>query len=308
MMERIVKQPSAILTSDWHLREDTPICRTDNYWDVMWKKVDFISDLQKKYNCPVLHGGDLFDKSRPSLNLVRETMLHIPNQFYTIYGQHDLVNHSLSLTDKCGIKVMETAKKLQVLDDMHYFNDHLYVSGIHWGQEPKEDPQTDVIFRKEHQIKKVLVWHKMVWQKTKPYPTCVDPPASTILKQYKECHLILTGDNHKTFVEEYEGRLLVNPGSMMRMDADQADHKPCVFLWYAEDNSVQQVFLPIEEGVVSREHLVVKQERDSRIDAFISKLNDKYEVSLSFENNLEQFFKTNDIDKEVKQIIYTNLE
>jgi DNA repair exonuclease SbcCD nuclease subunit len=299
-MERIVKQPLAILTSDWHLREDTPICRTDSYWDVMWRKVDFISDLQKKYNCPVLHGGDLFDKSRPSLNLVRETMLHIPNKFYTVYGQHDLVNHSLSLTDKCGIKVLETAKKLQVLGDMHYFNDHLYVSGFHWGQEPTKSSI-------EIDGKNILVWHKMVWQGVKPYPTCVDPPASAILKKYPWADCILTGDNHKTFVEHYEGRVLVNPGSMMRMDADQVDHKPCVFLWYS-DNTVQQVFLPIEEGVVSRSHLEQKEERDGRIDSFIAKLNSGYQTTLSFEDNLTTFFKVNNTEKDIQDIIYVSIE
>jgi predicted phosphodiesterase len=171
----------------------------------------------------------------------------------------------------------------------------------HFGQEPTE-PSFVVKNRN------ILVWHKMVWQGKKPYPTCTDEPASTILKKYPEYDLIVTGDNHKTFVEHYEGRVLVNPGSLMRMDADQVDHKPCVFLWFAESNTVQQVFLPIEEGVVSREHLIVKEERDSRIEAFVSKLNDNYEMSLSFEQNLEEFMKVNKVDEEVKKIIYQVIE
>jgi DNA repair exonuclease SbcCD nuclease subunit len=308
-MERIGKQPSALLTSDWHLREDTPICRTDSYWNSMWKKVDFISNLQKKWNIPVLHGGDLFDKARPSLNLVRETMLHIPDEFYTVYGQHDLVNHSLDLTNKCGIDVLSVAKKLHVLGTISYCNDNnLVVDGFHWGQEPKDTVQAIEIFKQTSPLmKKILVWHQMVWQGKKPYPTCTDAPASSVIKKYPY-DLLLFGDNHKTFVEQYEGRLLINPGSLMRMDADQIDHKPCVFLWYASDNTVQQVFLPIEEGVISREHLDVKEERDNRITAFVEKLSDNYSVSLSFEENLSEFMKVNNVEKSVREIIYKSIE
>ena len=111
------KKADAILTSDWHLREDTPICRTDNYWEVQWKKVDYISKLQKQYNCLVLHAGDLFDHWKPSPRLLREIILHIPDTFFTVYGQHDLPQHSLELTNKCGINVLQAANKLRVFEN-----------------------------------------------------------------------------------------------------------------------------------------------------------------------------------------------
>ena len=58
------KTPSAILTADIHLRDDIPICRTDDYWRSMWQKVKFISKLQKQYQVPVLDAGDLFQIGR----------------------------------------------------------------------------------------------------------------------------------------------------------------------------------------------------------------------------------------------------
>jgi DNA repair exonuclease SbcCD nuclease subunit len=292
-MERIVKQPSAIFCADLHLRETNPICRTDDYTKAQWRKMDFIKDLQKRYSCPVVCGGDVFDHWKPSPYLLSETMKHLPDRFCSVMGNHDLPQHSLSLIDKSGINVLKEAGKLTIL------------SGVHFGQEPDTNFSTNFEFGEKGQL---LVWHTMVWQKVKPYPTCIDPPASAILKKYPKYTTILCGDNHKTFVEQYEGRLLVNPGSLMRMDADQIDHKPCVFLWFAETNTVQQVFLPIEEGVVSREHLIVKEERDERITAFVEKLSGNYETSLSFEQNLEEFMKVNNIDNEVKQIIYKSIE
>ena len=101
-----MKNPTAILTGDWHLREDSPTCRTDDFWTTQWEKVDFVSDLQKKYNCQVIHSGDLFNHWKPSPYLLNKTMRHIPKEFYTVYGNHDLPQHNIELADKCGINVL----------------------------------------------------------------------------------------------------------------------------------------------------------------------------------------------------------
>jgi hypothetical protein len=286
---RTNRTPDLILTSDLHLREDTPICRTDDFWKAQWKKIDFINNLQAKWRIPIICGGDFYDHWKPSPNLLRETIEHIPDMFFTIYGQHCLPAHSLDLVDKCGTNVLQAAGKLTIL------------SGCHWGQTPTE-PSLVIKGRK------ILVWHVMNYQGKLPWPGCEAPMGAGLLRKYNQYDLILTGDNHKTFHEEFEGRHLVNPGSLMRMDADQIDHKPCIWLWFAEDNSVEQVFIPIEQGCISREHLLVKEERDARIDAFVSRLDTEWEAEVSFEQNLENFFKTNQIRSSVKEIIYQSLE
>ena len=117
---KLNKIPTAILTSDWHLREDTPICRTDDYWNAQWKKVNFISKLQEKYDCPVIHAGDLFDKWKPSPWLLSTTISILPKKFYTIFGQHDLPQHSLDLEHKSGINTLRQAKSLTVIDGYHW--------------------------------------------------------------------------------------------------------------------------------------------------------------------------------------------
>ena len=110
------------------------------------------------------------------------------------------------------------------------------------------------------------------------------------------------------FVEEYEGRLLVNPGSMMRITAKQIDHKPRVYLWYADTNTVTPVYLPIEEGVISREHIDKVQDRDERIHAFISKLNEDWKAEMSFEENLKAFFNVNKVPGTIQNIIHKAME
>ena len=283
-------KPDYILCGDLHLREDTPICFTSDYQKEQWLAMETICNLQSRYSIPVLNSGDLFHHWKPSPYLLSKTIEYLPRQFFSVMGNHDLPQHSLDLKDKCGINVLEKAGKLIILQ------------GTHFGQEPTEP---SIIFNVNN--RKILVWHKLAYQ-TIPFPGATGGNAKELLKKHDKFDLILCGDNHQTFVEEYQGRLLVNPGSMMRMTAAQADHKPCIFLWYAETNTVTPVYLPIEEGIISREHIQVKEERNERIDSFIAKLSGDYKVEVSFEENLKRFFETNTIDKDVKNIVYKMIE
>jgi len=289
-----INRVDAILTADWHLRDDQPVCRTDDFLNTQFEKVKYVSRLQQTYNCPVLHAGDLFHHWKPSPFLLTKTIQCLPDHFYTVYGNHDLPQHNMELSSKSGIAVLEAARVLHVLR-----------SG-HWGDEkPKSNYK---IIRPGMSDREILVWHVFTWSVSSPFPGVTTPDALKLLMRNKEFDLILTGDNHQPFVTRLDGRLLVNPGSLMRQSADQQDYKPAVWLYDAQANTAVPHYIPIEQGVVSREHITDKEERDSRIQAFISKLNDDWESVLSFEENLRRFLEVNVVRPEVKSIIYKALE
>ena len=296
--EIITNKPDLILTADWHLREDQPICRIDNFWEVQWEKVDFISGLQVKYGCPIIHSGDLFNHWKPSPFLLSETIKHLPNQFYTIYGNHDLPQHNLELAGKCGVNVLLNAGKLSVLEQCHWGN----VPTNYWEERPED--ADDLLSIKQ---KGILVWHVMTYT-SKPWPGCTDPLAESLLRKYPQYDLIVTGHNHQTFWTKYEDRLLVNPGSITRQEAGQIDFKPRVYLWYAETNTVTPVYLPISQNVITTEHIDSVKKRDDRISAFVEQLKNEWKVGLSFEQNLEAFSKENNIEPEIMNIIYKAIE
>lgn len=291
MIRRNNKKPSAILTSDWHLREDTPVCRKEeDFQDTQWSKVQFVKQLQEKYDCPVFHAGDLFHHWKPSPWLLYKTMQNLPASFHSIYGNHDLPQHSLELSEKSGLNVLIASGHVKLLE------------GTHWGS---NEPTYVLPF----EGRKLLIWHTMTFSGELPYPGCEDLDSNDLLKMYaSEYDLILTGHNHKAFTASYKGSVLVNPGSIMRQDADQVDFEPRVYLWYAETNEVKPVFLPILPGNVTREHLEKNKEREDRIEAFISTLDTDFSSSLSFEKNLEQFLQKNSIRSSVKDIIYKAVE
>ena len=283
-----VRIPDAILTSDWHLREDTPVCRVDkNFEDAQWEKVQHVARLQDKFKCPVLHAGDLFHHWKPSPRLLTLCIKYLPNDFCTVYGNHDLPQHNMELNEKCGVTTLAAAERIIVLPHGHW--NHL-----------SEEPSI-VMGRR-----KIAVWHVMTYAGKPPWPGCTAEPSNDLLRRYPGFDLIVTGDNHQTFVAKDGNRLLVNPGNLTRQTAD--DSPPVIFFYYADDNTVEEYELPYDEDAVSRVHLERKEERDERIGAFIERLNTGWEGSLDFVANLRQFEQTNKIKRPVMEIVYKAVE
>lgn len=200
------RTPDLILGSDWHLREDQPVSRTDDFEEAQWNKIDQVASLQRKFNCPVFHAGDLFHHWKPSPYLLAKSKQHLPKDFWTIYGQHDLPQHNFELRNKSGINDLEVSNFATVPD------------GGNWGQ----DPKTHI----EIKGRKVVMIHRFVWDGEKiPWPGCEELTARQVLAKYPEFDLIVTGDHHKPFTQALKGRLLVNCGCLTRQEASYANHK-----------------------------------------------------------------------------------
>ena len=289
-IKRIERKPSLILTSDWHLREDTPTCWTGDFQEEQWLSVTFVSKLQEQYNCPVIHAGDLFHHWKPSPWLLTQASALLPQSFVSIYGQHDLPQHNLELKDKSGLYNLMINGRVGIPD-----------RGCHYGQIPTVEMAFII------KDKRVLLWHHMTYI-TPPFPGATGGNVISILKKYPQFDLLVTGDNHQSFCVGHGEQLLVNPGNLTRQTADQIDFHPRVALWYAETNTIEWVNIPIQQGVITREHLEKKEERNERLSAFIEKLDSDYEIGLSFEQNLETYFGANDTPPDVKQIIYKSIE
>jgi hypothetical protein len=95
---------------------------------------------------------------------------------------------------------------------------------------------------------------------------------------------------------------------MMRIRADQIDYKPAVWLYNADKNKLTPAYLPIQDNVISRDHINESKERSERIDAFISKLNTQYKTTMNFKDNLLKFFSKNKTKNKIKKIINKHIE
>ena len=296
---KLNKIPSAILASDLHLREDTPQCRLDNYWDVQEKKLNFLFSLAKQHQIPILIAGDLGHKPRWSCRLLEWFISKVNKEIkiFAIPGQHDLINHRTDLWESSAVGVLHAAGAITLLGfdtfplDIEF--DDFWLYGFPYGVGIQK------IKRADNLKPRIAMTHEMIIEKIDLFPNQNAIKGNQILKKHKQFSIVHSGDNHQPFVVEYEDRKLVNPGSLMRSTAAQEDHTPRVYLWYADTNEVEAVYLPIEQGVISRTHIDVAKERENRNEAFINRVNSDTEIELSYEDNIENYFQKYRTEKRV---------
>lgn len=296
------RKANAILAADLHIRSDIPLCRTDDYLKAQFDKLEFIFMLCEKNNCPLLVAGDIGNKSQWPNWLLERTISTINKykiDIICIPGQHDLPEHRLDYWQKSGCGVLHGAKAIKMLLETKVFCFPFMLFPFGYGSEIKHQK-----FIESYQAPIIAMTHQMVIENKPLWPDQKAPKGHELLKKFPEYDLILSGDNHNPFVAKYEGRLLVNPGSMMRMTAAQIDHKPRVYKWFADTNEVEGVYLPIEKDVISRIHIESKEERDTRIDAFVSRMKDDFEIGLSFLGNMNAYFKINRTKKRVQEKVF----
>lgn len=304
-------KPSAILMADLHIRPDTPECRTDDFLVTQEKKLKFIVDISKKYKCPVLIAGDIGNKPQWPNWLLRWFVWMIKDiQIIAIPGQHDLPDHRLKEVDRSAQGVLSITDIIDLRTEIriNLIHDFVLIS-FPYSKPIKhlkqiEIKKEDLTLYKSLSRPKVAITHQMVIENKPLWPGQDAPKGHQLLKKYPKYDLILSGDNHNPFVSKYKGRLLVNPGSIMRITADQINHKPRVYLWYAKTNKVELVYLPIQKGVVSREHIKNEEEIDERTTIYIKRIKADYEIGFSFEGNLERRIESNKVEKEVEHKLW----
>jgi DNA repair exonuclease SbcCD nuclease subunit len=281
-----------LLIGDLHIGDLHPECRTDNYLDSLLRKLQFIDNLHANVHC---YAGDIVDHWKQSPEVINRVLstLRFGRKRFVIPGQHDLPNHNPELIGKSAFQTFVEAGQFQVLGETPVNFAGIDFYGAGWGS-PWPNP------RKGYSM---LLTHIETWL-TAYRPGEADGHALNLLKKSK-FNLILTGDNHQTFTAEHEGRHLINCGSLMRKTADQITHRPVVYQVNLDPLQINPVYVPIEEGVVVRSHIEKKDEHEKRLTAFVSKLKEGGEVSLSFKENIEALLSgvEQEVVNEVRQAI-----
>ena len=299
-----------IISADWHIREDQPVCRVDNFIKAQTKKWAFIKWLQEEHECPIIVAGDIFNHWKPSPKLLSWAFENIPDYVIAIPGNHDLPAHNLANIDKSGIHTLASGGKIDLLTKGHGIRKKITTPNgfeIEIFGFPFGTPLRNIKTSNSYQI---AVIHSFVYQGKESFPgaALVGDTASSLCKSLNGFDLIITGDNHQTITAQVKDTILVNAGSITRTTASQTKHKPCVFLWYAETHTIEQVFLPIEEDVISREHIEAEEQKKERTSVFIQRLSEDIEISNSFKHNMKMYLSKNKVSKDIKNLIWEACE
>ena len=294
-----------LVTGDWHIRASNPRYRVDNYYETLMGKIKWILDLAEKEECShILQPGDFFDSPDQSNKVEIELMELLgsyPIDFiYTIFGQHDTKWRNVGNTALQKFYVSEFVKL--PLNGFLSDDNSTYIYGASWEEEIPEPLNPEAI--------NILITHRMVvqdkplWDQQKDYIT-----AKSLLLKYDTYDLIITGDNHQSFMEtttteKKRGSVLLNCGSLMRTTIAQRDHKPCVWIYDTSLSSYKQHYIPIEpiEEVMNLELADETKERNEGLDAFMKGLSSNYGIELKFEDNLKNVIAENEIPNNIKNI------
>ena len=299
-------KPAFILAADDHVRNGAPECRTDNYVEAIFKKLEFRNTIAKEYNIPILHAGDIGDKSYfvkdgngwTSTIYNRHIEAMGSTTILCVAGNHDLPGHDIENINQSALGALIKSEDAELLDEIPTCINGIDTYGASWDCEiPKPT---------NHSNTNILVIHKMIINNLPLWPGQEAPKAQDILKQNPDYDLIVSGDNHQAFTSEYKQRLLVNCGSMMRSTTKQFDHKPCFFLYYPESNSVEKVFYPTDppEEVISLEHIKQKDNTNKRVEKYTNLVNtaDLSELK-TFRENSEIFISSAKLSDNIIKMI-----
>jgi hypothetical protein len=243
----------------------------------------------------------VFDNWKPSPWLISLALRYLPQGTIVVPGQHDLPGHNLGEIGKTGLQTLAEAGAVFILAGGFQrvlgspTTSYGVVRGYAYGEIAQNPPKGDRGLM-------ILLWHRLVCENKQPWPGADALPISSIRRDLDGYGLVITGDNHQQFMLSNRW---INPGSLMRMSSDQADHEPAVYGW-RQDGSVTRIPLPVENGVVkaTTSNAKAKESRDARMEAYIKRAGAQYEEKLSFEKNLEKHFAQNKEREGVKTITW----
>lgn len=303
--------PDFIITSDIHLRESNPVSRTDDYWEAVKKKMLFISFLQSKYNgIPIIDAGDLFNSWKSTPLVEAWAIKHMPKDFYTIIGNHEMPYHNIDKFPKSSLNVLFQAGKINLLKELPTIiqkptNEKKGIAVIGFNYGHKNTFYASEEFRAAYFL--IVVLHEMVTEKKTELFESRTP--EEVLKAHPHADIVICGHNHKRFDFFLNNRYFLSPGSLMRSSSDQVDYEPCIHLVETEfPTIIQKVPVPIEDNVFDTKGIQLRKKKDERIDNFVEKLSTDYSVDISFESNLEKFMHANKIRNGVKEEIHIALQ
>lgn len=267
----------AVFTSDWHFRDTVPRCRIDDYFQAQKNKLDQVKEIQRlNNNCPVFDCGDLLDKCKSSPFLEGWLMDNLPDNFYTIAGNHDLPNHRIEDLENSSLGVLIKSGKIKLLSCLE--NSPIFsVYGFNYG---------DFIASQyliNNKSKKIALVHEFI--SLDRFPGSITPEQLT--EKLPGFDFIFCGHNHINFGDYVNDCQVINVGSMMRMDADQVNYEPGFYVMY-EDYSIKRILFDIEKDVIDRKYLDQKSKTSERLLSFIESVTGKYEIGNNFKENLRK--------------------
>lgn len=272
-----------LITADWHIRGERPICRTDDDWiESQRKTIRGIRSVFNKEGCDMIWIlGDVFDAPRCSTKavnmLIDELMIFPYGAVRILCGNHDLKDHSIDNLEECSIgtlcKIFNSVPKSIRFTE---FGAPVDVSANAFGL---DDFKTDA---------QVVCTHQLTFPnaEARPMEDC-GVLAQDLLDRWPKAKIVFTGDYHHSFVYSgQDGRLVVNPGCINIQKADELDYEPSVFIWDTDANTIDKAMLDPQREKCTRDHIEAREQKEEMLAEVVETIKGGTEITLDFDSNL----------------------
>lgn len=280
-----------IYSADWHIRFSNPRIRIDDYSLVQFNKIKWICEFANEMGAAILVAGDIFDKPMcPTVwqYLYAELFLSVDKGVYVIYGQHDIHFHNPNLTKTpLGVLLVSNVLKHanEVMDTCDFGGDIPECSA------------------------RQLCIHTPITQYDPPFFMEDAVSSETFLKNNTEWNYIISGDFHEQFISVLDGKILFNPGPIMRTAKDKIGFSPKVILHDTVKKEWKWISIPIEQDVFNLD-LMDKDDRTDykdKLREFAGTL-DSNSTKQNFRENLRVVINKVKPKEETLEILDTVLE
>ena len=296
-----------LVVGDTHFTGKNPIARIGDIVEAQFNKLDEIINLSNKYDAPIIHTGDIFNISiiaNSILTQIGTALQDLKNPLYFVWGNHDLLYHSLSLSNRTSLGVMWTNNdKIKHISDFYTnykiwwsWNDWDSEYGIQWFGSRPDILLTHKAIVSEHKI------GKGSWV-LEDKDFCMNIDNHPELKGYK---LIICGHWHKPYIFHYKGTKVINPGPVLRRTVEDW-LMPSVVLLNTDTLIHKRIYLKAKppDQVLSKAHIEQKVESYTEgVMKFIEQLQKTETVNKgTFLENLFVLLDNHELPKNVEKIL-----
>lgn len=284
-----------LFCADLHARPDRPRCRTDGGKLISeaaakraWCKAQSatiaeIVAIANKKKVPLGIIGDIFNTGHVPEELITMLLgycLKVEKGTAILSGNHDLIGHNFKNAKKSAIGILLAAKSLFSIDIGQL---GCYA---HFGTEiVNSEAEPDVLFL-----------HTPVFESEKEIPPSMQAiTAKDLLKEFPDKKWIITGDMHKGFHYEKNGRHVINCGCINKQRSVEKDYKPSVWFIDTTKGIVKRIYLTEDVSLIDDSYLLTEKERNNSLTAFAEAVTKgkKSKISLSFDDNVENAIEEN---------------
>lgn len=312
------KDVIAICCADIHLSLKPPVWRSNepDWLEAQARPLKEVENIRKKYDCPVLCAGDVFDIWDSKAELINWTMKNLPLDVWSVVGQHDLPYHSYLNIEKSAFWTLVEANKMGydgVFTQPRLMNGIMCLYGFGFDKSIKP-----LGTFKKSKLLDVCIAHQYKWLSGYSYP---DAPREDKLGM-KTCRftngkwngydVVIFGDNHIGFQTKLGKTTIFNCGALIRRDSDQKDYRPQVGL-LLKNGEIIPHYLDISQDKhidTKKAKVVESMLKKVNVKKFFSSLNNlnNQDGQIAFEEHLSRILRKNKVDEEVKQIILKTVE